>query len=175
MSEEKEFWEKKLMEFEKTIIYKIDSLEKVLRDIMKKCKYCYDFEKLDSPKEQTVKPKMTDDEVMRFNEELMGKIHKRKVQPLDKMEKKEIEKEIGINIDVIKALLPEAITKEKTEPEKVREPALNCFDCSEQIKHESEIEELIEEFIKDLTSNHPMIGFKYTREDLINKWQGRVK
>lgn len=36
-----------------------------------------------------------------------------------------------------------------------------------------ELEVLIKEFLDDLTLNHPMIGFKYTREELIDKWKKR--
>ena len=94
------------------------------------------------------KEKMTDDEIMRFNEEIMAKINKRKVQPLG----------------------------EKTEPEKVKDPALNCFDCSEQIKHETEIKELIEEIQDDLDSLNPYIPYSYEPLNKIKeKWQGRIK
>jgi len=41
------------------------------------------LEKLESPKQTEKKEKMTDDEIMRFNEEFMAKINKRKVQPLE--------------------------------------------------------------------------------------------
>ena len=43
MNDEKEFWEKKLMEFEKTIIYKIEALEKKVEslDLEKKLKIDY--------------------------------------------------------------------------------------------------------------------------------------
>jgi len=41
------------------------------------------LEKLESPKKTEKKEKMTDDEIMRFNEEFMAKINKRKVQPLE--------------------------------------------------------------------------------------------
>lgn len=29
----------------------------------------------------------------------------------------------------------------------------------------------IKEFLEDLTLNHPMVGFKYTRQELIEKWK----
>ena len=38
----------------------------------------------------------------------------------------------------------------------------------------TENKELISEFLEDLTLNHPRIGFKYTREELIEKWEKRV-
>lgn len=31
------------------------------------------------------------------------------------------------------------------------------------------------EFLEDLKLNHPMIGFKYTRLELIEKWEKRLK
>ena len=34
---------------------------------------------------------------------------------------------------------------------------------------------LISEFVEDLTLNHPLIGFKYTREELIEKYRGMLK
>ena len=34
---------------------------------------------------------------------------------------------------------------------------------------------LISEIVRDLTLSHPMIGFKYTREELIKKWEEKLK
>lgn len=34
--------------------------------------------------------------------------------------------------------------------------------------------ELISEFLEDLKLTHPMIGFKYTRLELIKKWEERL-
>lgn len=65
----------------------------------------------------------------------------------------------------------------ETEPEKTKEPALNCFECSEQIKHESEIEELIEEFLNKLNvlfSNDSDVVFEQI-EILMKEYKGRVK
>ena len=36
-----------------------------------------------------------------------------------------------------------------------------------------ENEELIAEFLEDLKLNSPMCGFKYTRNELIEKWEGK--
>ena len=37
------------------------------------------------------------------------------------------------------------------------------------------IKNLISEFYNDLTLNHPMIGFKYTREELIEKYKKKLE
>lgn len=68
--------------------------------------------------------------------------------------------------------------EKETEPEKVKEPALNCFECSEQIKHESEIEELIEEFLKKLKKIKEAIETGHGWNSVIyhiNEYEGRIK
>ena len=34
---------------------------------------------------------------------------------------------------------------------------------------------IISEFVEDLKLTHPMIGFKYTRLELIEKWEDKLK
>ena len=43
--------------------------------------------------------------------------------------------------------------------------------CEERVRDATR--ELIAEIVEDLTLNHPLDGFKYTRNELIEKWEGR--
>lgn len=46
---------------------------------------------------------------------------------------------------------------------------LICKSCQKKEK-----QELIGEFLEDLKLTHPMIGFKYTRLELIEKWEDKL-
>ncbi len=133
---------------------KLNIIKEVLRKLFKRHEksnpltsfYTELLEMLDaSSASHTVKPKMTDDEIMRFNEEIMAKANKREIQPLGKSEK------IILFKDFAKGMLAEIEETEKKEREHYKhqhEYIKMAKECLEGEKMEKKEAKYIEEAYK---------------------------
>lgn len=117
---------------------------------------------IEKPREP--EPKMTDDEIMLFNEEIMAKVNKREVQPIEP--KWELESDGTFN---------SAFPKEPREEDKIAGIEVKCPICLKPMKYYFKSgKELISEFVEELKDMKNELGTNYF-DSYILKWEAKLK
>jgi len=96
------------------------------------------------------KEKMTDDEIMRFNEELMAKINKREVQPLEDSEGEKVEGSSKVSVTANVSMQEVGLPTKSGDDSKLSEPNWATPEYISMEEHEIKMKNQIAAFLNDL-------------------------